>query len=348
MRLSKDDKLSVLQSVLGIVLSIAAGVIVTILFAGEGTAEKSDVNIVSGAVTTLAGLIVVIGIDLIKLKSAILSEVHTVEERLSNALTIDREILKDPKQNEIVRRLLAPKEGLEKVRRNFIFKQASGHLNFCRTQFENFGEEYDRIELLADVTKGAQKYVYAYTYASPDYLRLFWQKPEAAIRKYYDAHRVAIQDNRLENVERVFVMPDDMLAGSDQQALEIALGVIHELRKLGMERVYLLGESAAKNLCNRHKVEFPASSFFVSDDVFLSEAEAKEDRSPGYVAFTGQQVCAPFVYKFRMMRGLGDRVTEDYVARLRSSSTGVTISPPDSGTRAKPTPVDQSMNDHRM
>lgn len=331
MRLSKDDKLSVLQSVLGIVLSIAAGVIVTILFAGEGTAEKSDVNIVSGAVTTLAGLIVVIGIDLIKLKSAILTEVHTVEERLSTALAIDHEILKDSEQNQIVRRLLEPKEGLEKVRRNFIFKQAGGHLHFCRTQFENFGEEYDRIELLADVTKGAQKYIYAYTYATPDYLRFFWHKPKEAIRKYYEAHRVAIQENRLENVERVFVMPDDLLAGADQEALEIAFGVIYELQKLGMDRVYLLRESAAKNLCNRHKVEFPASSFFVSDDVFLSEADAKEDRSPGYVAFTGLQVCAPFVHKFNMLKRFGDSVTESYIAKLRSSSPAGSTGKHDSG-----------------
>ena len=81
-----------------------------------------------------------------------------------------------------------------------------------------------------------------------------------------------------------------------------------------MTRLYLLRESVALERFPRlaghyPDATYPTRSFFVSDDLFLSEADADDFSSPGYISFSSAAECQPFTRTFLLLR----RIVEDKV-----------------------------------
>ena len=222
--LVRDERLGRYQVVLPIVISLSAGIVTYFLFNDGKPAVRADVGLVLGILVLLIGLVEANWIEVIRvgnrqtrasadLQSSILGQLQSTKHYVSDAVELDHAILENKTYFSTLRALSGRSLGLEKVRRNFILEQASGHLQLCRIQLGQCGDEFRRIQLLGDVTRSAERYVNAYTHADPLYLKFFWADPTDAILDYYRAHRDALSRNKLQRLERVFIVPDELFIG---------------------------------------------------------------------------------------------------------------------------------------
>jgi hypothetical protein len=220
-------------------------------------------------------------------------QLHEAQEDIlkntaSQLVEIDRELLDNKDYLEATSILLKHYRGICSRKRLHILKKAHREFtNQYRIVYEGKRDEFERIDVLSEVITHSDKYVWAYTFASAEYLRGFWENHRnQAIDIYFRAHKQALTRRR--NIRRVFVIPND-LHETDRKAGAILINVISRLFREGMEDIYVILGTEAEEAFRQHGRPFPRRSFLVADDCFVSEGEgidSAEEKQSSYCLFT--------------------------------------------------------------
>jgi len=275
MSFSLSHKLTTLQFITATSAVIAVGVI-----AVRHKLDDVPVDLLA-ALIGIASLIIGLWQEVAKVR-------HIAEgvnvNRIMETLKLDDQLTNSPDHISVLEWLLRPPlTGMDAIRRGLILKQAAGHRNFFRIELDKPGEESSRVLALGEVIRKADHYVFAFTYGDPSYIIDFWEKP-VTLPDYYDAHKEGIEKTRRGfKLQRVFVIPDQL--HKNEHAFVVFVDALKRLRKLGMRDIFVVDESVAAAQIGG----VPQRSFFVADDEFVSESEAKGIVATGYVAFSASE-----------------------------------------------------------
>jgi hypothetical protein len=219
-------------------------------------------------------------------------------------LSVDHDLLEDQIGRSAAESLLRRYTGISSRKRLHILMEANSHFESRYTiSYEGKKDEFTRIVMLGEIVTYSEKYVLAYTYASPEYLKIFWGNHEHhAIDDYFGAHERAIKAKR--DLRRVFVVPDDLHL-KDPYAYSLLMDVITKLIMLKMKYIYVLTSTVAEEAFVDQGRLFPTRSFLVADNCFVSEGEGSvtaDERQSSYCLFTSRpDDCKPYVDAFDVL-----------------------------------------------
>ena len=241
-------------------------------------------------------------------------------------------ILSDVALRDAVTKLLAEIDGLEFVKRSCIISDAVKQLDLACYDLQfprNYHEEL-RVLLLCDVIANARGYVFAFSYADRDHLDRFWNEHRnPALPKYMRAHEEALRGNdkpRSFSLKRVFVYSLGEFK-RDPETCRQFCRVLEDLLKRGMRDLYIVTDTDAQQAFEKSskRQSLPERSFFLADDVFLSEGRAeKVPNAKAYARFAGAENkdIGRCKSQFNVLLGCGRLITiEDVKALARASQS---------------------------
>jgi hypothetical protein len=280
MKPKKDYVIDAIIVAVGLGLAIGVTIYVATVLSAPINATRSDIGVVDGIISGAAVVLLLVLVESMRARR----HVAAAHQTLTDSIAVYQKTLEaNPTNAADVFILYQKATGIEAVRRDHIFQLLAGRNNQCCIPIRG---ELKRIKVLTQITNAASNYVYAYNYADPSYLEDFWITPHAEINLYLRAHCDALE-RRLPKLQRIFVVPDELLNGGAGNVRTLLRDIteMHERNhmKLG-DQLHFVSECSVKARF-RHTAPFPRISFFISDDIFVSEGEMKSCKSLGYVSF---------------------------------------------------------------
>ena len=260
-----------------VLLSVIAGCWAMKWLSGVDVAKQSDIGAIVGFIVTVIGLTFIILFEIYKTRSRLESATGAI----SSSFDIYKSTVHDKDLAAAVENLCKACTGIPHIRKTHIQMLINENVPAFSVPFV---EELKRIAVLTNVVEHAKEYVYACTYADPQYLKDFWIDPRESINGYYKAHGNAIRalPNR---VKRIFIIPDNF--GEDASSIHMKhmrqIIADHALRArmvLGKD-VFLIKQHEAEVALQKRNHRFFQKSFFVCDNRVTSVGELQLMYSQG-------------------------------------------------------------------
>jgi hypothetical protein len=271
------------------ILSIVITVITSILF----NAIFKDWRL-----GVIAGLVLGLYSFMLSLYNNLEKKIHTSSDKLLNNQreTIDLLEINDLHSNAWLKQVLKRVASIESYTRSknhdvlgkFIKQELAKNLKDLESTFytgqklyyNGWDSETERQIWLKDIIQGSNCYVKAVTSYDPIYWQNFWGRTNFS-KEYFHANISAAE--RGVNVERIFILSDDILNGHDTTLCSLVKSfVVPMLNKSTNLKTLFVSTSQIPQFHNNYKT----SNFLLSDDIFVgfSENFSEGDQSSGFIS----------------------------------------------------------------
>jgi hypothetical protein len=290
---------------LSLIRAVALVIFAVAIFVAGLFHTNPTVDIISGSIG-IGSLIIGMAFEIYGANSRYETAVREVKTELQRLEKRLGEVgISDPQLT-----LLRPRDGLTPIQRFWrctILELAIRYVDHGRVRLEGHEETQLRIKYLGQAIRESTKFAFAYTYGTKRYFEEFWCH-EANTEDYFRAHQYALDKRSAPDLRRVFVVTEELLA--DPAIMEYFTKVIRDHARYGLKEIYITTEERARQTLGEG---FPARSFLVADNEFVSEGGHEGGKPMGYVGYKPQTAANLRATYLRLQQSAGRPLSKEEI-----------------------------------